>query len=59
MLSKIVIGPQFQNFTLKCCFLTWHKVSENFDSHPKMGQNNLFYNVFGACVRGECLFGFF
>ena len=30
-----IIGPKFQNFTLKCCFLTWHRASENVDSYPK------------------------
>ena len=32
-------GPKFQNFTLKCCFLAWHRASENVDSYPK---KNLF-----------------
>ena len=36
-LCQIFMGPQFQNFTLKCCFLAWHRVSENFGCYPKMG----------------------
>ena len=31
MLCQIVIGPQFQSFTLKCCFLTSCRASENVD----------------------------
>ena len=42
-LCQIVMGPQFQNFTLKCCFLAWHRVSENFDCYPKIG-NFFSYN---------------
>ena len=38
VLCKIVIGPKFQNFTLKCCFLAWRRASENFDCYPKMGE---------------------
>ena len=33
-LCQIVIGPQFQNFPLKCCFLTWLRASKKFDSYP-------------------------
>ena len=29
MLCQIVIGPQFQNFTLKYCFLTWRMLGLN------------------------------
>ena len=30
----IVIGPQFQNFTVKCCFLAWRRAAENVDCYP-------------------------
>ena len=33
-LCQIVLGPQFQNFTLKGCFLTFRRASEN-------GPNNI------------------
>ena len=46
MLCQIVIGPQFQNFTLKCCFLTWRMASEIF--LPQNGRTKLVLNVFGA-----------
>ena len=39
MLCQIVVGPQFQNFTLKCWFLVWRRALENFDRYPKMGKN--------------------
>ena len=42
MLGQIVEGPQFQNFTLKCCFLTWRRASENFDRYPKMSHKNVY-----------------
>ena len=45
MLCQIVTGPQFQNFTLKCCFLAWRRTSENFDCYPKMAEI-LFYLTF-------------
>ena len=38
---QIVKGPKFQNFTLKFYFLTWRRVSENFDCFLKMGSTNL------------------
>ena len=28
--QQVVIGTQFQNFTLKCCFLTWHSRASEF-----------------------------
>ena len=31
MLCQIVMGPQFQNFTLKCCFLAQRRASEHLD----------------------------
>ena len=36
MLCQIVIGTQFQNFTFKCCFLSWPRASEKVDCYPKM-----------------------
>ena len=42
-LCQIVIGPQFQNFTLKCCFLTWCRASANLDCYH--GQKELFKGV--------------
>ena len=30
-MCQIVLGPQFQNFLLKCCFLTWRKASESLN----------------------------
>ena len=46
MLGQIALGPQFQNFTFKCCFLTCHRASE---AHVTINwaQNNLF----GACAE--------
>ena len=35
MLYHTVIGPQIQNFTLKCCFLTWCKASWKYDCYHK------------------------
>ena len=58
MLHQIGIGPEFQNFTLKYCFLNWRRASENFDCYPKMGKQILF-KLFGACASGECHFLFF
>ena len=37
MMYQIVKEPHFQNFTSKCCFLTWRRASENVDCYPKMG----------------------
>ena len=54
LLGQTVIGPQFQNFTLKYCFLTWRRASENFDC-PKMG-NLKKQNILGACARGNVFF---
>ena len=44
-----VKGPQFQNFTLKCCFLTC-------GCYPKMGQHfNFIYKCFGGLhQRRKC-----
>ena len=43
MLCQLVIGPQFHNFTLKCCFLTWRRASKNFERYPKISkEKNLF-----------------
>ena len=36
-LCQIVIGPQFQNFTLKCCNLVGHRASKNINCYAKMG----------------------
>ena len=59
MLNQVVIWPQFQNFTLKCCFLACRRASENADCYPKpeMGQKKYFH-VFEACARGNVFFGF-
>ena len=47
MLCQIVTGPQFQNFTLKFCFLARRRASENVDSYPKMGEFLIFvFNIF-------------
>ena len=45
MLCQIFIGPQFQNFTLKCGFLAWRRASENVDSYPKMGTQKILMNL--------------
>ena len=37
-LCQIVSGPQFQNFTLKCCFLTWRWAPKNVDFYPKVAK---------------------
>ena len=34
-LFEIVLGPQLQNCTLLCCFLTWCRESEDLDYYPK------------------------
>ena len=31
MVYQSDIGPQFQNVTLKCCFLSWRRAAEIFD----------------------------
>ena len=57
MLCQIVTGPQFQNFTLKCCFLIWRRAAENADCYPKMG---LFKKMFlEPAPGGSVLFDFF
>ena len=33
MLCLIVAEPKFQNFAMKCCFLTWGRVSRKFDCY--------------------------
>ena len=58
LLYQIVMGPQFQNFTLKCCFLTWCMGLRKFDHNPKMGTNT-FLKTFLEPAWGECLFRFF
>ena len=45
MVCQIVVGPQLQDFTLKCCFLIWRRASENFDYCPKM-QGSYVYDSF-------------
>ena len=42
MLYQTVMGPQIQNFTLKCCFLAWRRASEKFYCFPKVGKKQLF-----------------
>ena len=50
MCAKLLhIGPQLKNFTLKCCFLTWCKASENVDCYPKTGKQ-LFWLKTGGNV---------
>ena len=49
-------GPQFQNFTLKYCFLTWHNPSENFYCYIK---NIFFYKLFEACALKDVSLIFF
>ena len=57
MLCQIVTGPQFQNFTLKCCFFIWRRAAENVDCYPKMG---LFKKMFlEPAPGGSVLFDFF
>ena len=41
--SQIGCGPKFQNFTIKCQFLTWRSASENFDCQAKIAKTILFF----------------
>ena len=58
MMYQIVKEPHFQNFTSKCCFLTWRRASENVDCYPKMG-THLFSKMSLEHALGKCLFWFF
>ena len=49
MMCQIVVGPQFQNITLKGCFLTCCRASENFDFYPKF----FFLIMFFKPAKGE------
>ena len=42
MLCQIDIEPQFQNFILKGCCLTWRRNSENVDCYPNIGTQTIF-----------------
>ena len=50
-MCQIVAGPQFQNSTLKCCFLTLHRALKIVECYLKNGKKI----KIGACFRGECL----
>ena len=49
------MGPQFQNFTLKRCFLTWRRVSETFRLFPyiKWAKKKKKEKNIRACARGN------
>ena len=55
MLCQIVREPNFQNLTLKCCFLTWRKVSENIDCCPKMVKKTFIEPARGGIVFFDCI----
>ena len=50
MLCLIVIGPQFQHFTLKRCFLTVRSVKENVDG----GGGDVFFDFSILIFFGDC-----
>ena len=59
MLCQMVIGPQCQNFTLKCCFLVWRRATENLDCYPKMGNFFHFYLTFlKVAPEAKCVLQF-
>ena len=44
-LCVIVLGPQFQNVSIKCCFLAWCRAfSENYDCYPKIDTKIVYTN---------------
>ena len=56
--AKIFIGPQIQNFNLKCCILTWRRASDNFDCFPKIRKKKKVYqrargNIFFDCLKAK------
>ena len=56
-LSKIVLGPQFQNFTIHFCFFclfTWRRASENVD-WLKWAKITFFYKKVWSLPQGVCL----
>ena len=49
MLWQIFTRPQFQNLSLKYCFLSWSRVLENVDYYPKITTTTKLFNLFYAC----------
>ena len=46
---QLVLGPQFQNFTVRFIIFTWRRVSEHFDYYPKMAKISVFKRVLILC----------
>ena len=56
MLCQIVIGPQFQNFSLKYYFLAGRREFEHFDCYPKMGNSKKILKRFWSLCQGGIVF---
>ena len=55
ILCQIVKVPLFQIFTLKFCFLTWQRASENVECYPKISKTFFSSKALKGNVYFDCL----